>query len=90
MAALASVGAVDASKLLVASYKSGTSTNGVLQSLEFSAGSPSFQVISENAECGPSPSWLDIHGDVVTCVDEGTPGGMTLLRANSDGSHQKL
>jgi hypothetical protein len=92
--ALTNLLSASAFKLLAASYGPDANTTGAIQTLESSTNTTFLNVTHTNRDCGSLPSWLDVSrykgGSVVTCVNEGTPGGMTMLNAKHDGSLEKV
>jgi hypothetical protein len=87
--ALTNLVTANAFRLLVASYKpENSNTTGAIQTLEFGRKNASFSITHTSQNCGSLPSWLDISscGRIVTCVDEGTPGSLTMLTVKSNGS----
>jgi hypothetical protein len=92
--ALTNVLSVSAMRLLVASYGPDANTTGAVQTLELGLNTTSLNVTHTDRNCGALPSWLDIFscdkGSIVTCVNEGAPGSMTMLSAKKDGSLEML
>ncbi|KAE8369959.1 Lactonase, 7-bladed beta-propeller-domain-containing protein [Aspergillus caelatus] len=84
-------GSAIASRLYAASYA------GHVTSLSLSPSGERYELrtLSQNNDCGPSPSWLmlDGHNEILYCLDEGVDhhnGTVTSLKINLDGSFTKV
>jgi 6-phosphogluconolactonase (cycloisomerase 2 family) len=92
VAGLTSLSLASAQKLLVTSQSSVAAIPGqifTLQAAAVASGGPqNLSVIQTSADCGISPTWLDVSlsNDTVLCLDESASPNLTALHINPDGS----
>ncbi|KAF2741353.1 3-carboxy-cis,cis-mucoante lactonizing enzyme [Polyplosphaeria fusca] len=89
-------GSTSAVKLYISSYADEGATLGKIRTFDLALGlggrvrpAASLKALSENQNCGSAPSWLEISGRTLYCIDEGfqTPNAsLNTLTINGDGS----